>query len=101
MFGWTFNEIYNLKYSPIRDTYQPQYILLSLNDTEPAAYIPGLSDFDRVEIILKDLRNKHNWSIIGDFLRHYSQNLTSAVALDVRYQEAYVLDSTDSAKRPR
>jgi hypothetical protein len=41
----------------------------SIDDDEPAAYIPGLSDFDRVEMILRDLRNKHRWSI-SDFLRH-------------------------------
>ena len=60
-------------------------------------YIPGLSDFDRVEMILRDLRNKHRWSI-SDFLWHVvtakstklyartinnrTKNLTSAIAQD-------------------
>jgi hypothetical protein len=39
------------------------------SDTEPNAYISDLSDYDRVEMILKDIRNKHRWSI-GDFLHH-------------------------------
>ena len=67
------------------------------DDPEPTAYIPNISGYDRVEMIRRDLRNKHRWSI-NDFVRYMvtakstkpyarttdtrTKNLTTAIAQD-------------------
>jgi hypothetical protein len=38
-------------------------------EPNPSAYIGNMSDYDRLELVLKDMRDKHRWSI-NDLLRH-------------------------------